>query len=193
MIACSTCGGRGTPSSEGFFSVSLWTPHDGIRRQLPGHAAVQGGAHWRIHPSTAPGSPYWNTAPPARSHVFRMTDTLFSSPIENRAAPKSSSLLSPLEVMEMLSGLISRVGSGSGHEPASTPASPASGWSAPGPLGNLPALGCNVCLQAHAVDIFHHEIGRVVFLKIILHDTMFGVFCSLARIRASSKKRSMPF
>ena len=25
MIACSTCGGRGTPSSEGFFSVSLWT------------------------------------------------------------------------------------------------------------------------------------------------------------------------
>ena len=39
---------------------------------------------------------------------FRITETLFSSPAENRAAPKSSSLLSPPEVMEILSGLMSR-------------------------------------------------------------------------------------
>ena len=36
-------------------------------------------------------------------------------------------------------------------------------------VGDLVALVGKVCLQAHAVDVLHDEVGGVIFFKIILY------------------------
>ena len=45
MIACSTCGGRERPASEGFFSVSLWTRMMESGGSSPVTQRYMGGAH----------------------------------------------------------------------------------------------------------------------------------------------------
>ena len=41
-------------------------------------------------------------------------------------------------------------------------------------VGNFPAALFQICFEAHAVNIFHDEIGRAVFFKIVLHRDDIG-------------------
>ena len=158
---------QGNAQLRGLFQRIVMDPHDGIRRQLPGHAAVQGGAHG-VYIRPRPLVPLTGILLLRRVAMFQ--DDRHAFFISDRKPGRA-------EIQQLALSL----GGNGDVVRADIPVGQVQGMNLRQRLhhrhqdgqrlviGNLPALGCNVCLQAHAVDIFHHEIGRVVFLKIILH------------------------